>query len=848
MAARDWDVYLIQHTHTDIGYTRPQAEILAEHLRYIDYVIEYCEKTRDYPEPSRFRWTCESAWVVARYLQSRPASQVRRLKECIAAGQVEVTAMCFNMAEVADANTLRYSLESLRALQTAGIYPQVAMQDDVNGIAWCFADYFPALGVKYLWMGEHEHKAYLPFDKPTVFNWLSSSGSGMVAYRSDHYMTANFMGIEKLDAGLFEEKLNEYLASLDRRGYPYDAIAIQYSGAYTDNAPPFVAVCDFIRTWNESHTEVRLRSALPSEFLDHIVASYPDSIKGYAQAYPDWWTDGFGSAARETAVARVSQADINSVQGLFAMGRLLSLPEAGGVKEALKRVHENLLFYDEHTFGASESVSDPLCWNSQMQWMSKASYAWDAQRRTRLLMEDAASAVQPLLRRDTVPTLTLFNTLAWERGGWSDVFIDYAVVPRACGLTLVDEEGRQARCQTLSFRNDGRMIRVWSDAVPSLGYRTYSVLCSGIGPDPSYPGTDAVTLSGDFYSLTVDPSRAGVTSLRDLRRGKEMVRQDASYALGNIVFETLSDRWDLAWRDAKGLHRQGLDEVRAYLGNDGPVFSTLIMEGRTPAAETGTGRVEFRLYKQTPVVEIVCSLRLKRDTSPSSVYVPFPLDGTHRTGIHFDVQGGDVRPGVDQIAGTASTWNTCQNYVSVSDGVSQSILGFIDTPIFQLGDLMQGPFQYEKEYDAPDVYSWVTNNYWTTNFKADQEGDLIWTYHIRSADADALPLRESLSWRTPFVARVMPAGAAVKAPAAVSVLSLDNEMIIPFSTDISDDGKSVLLHLQSCSEAEESFCAIGPGGKRMKLIPCDALGHRTGRPAVVMKLSPRAEAFFLIKP
>ena len=73
-------------------------------------------------------------------------------------------------------------------------------------------------------------------------------------------------------------------------------------------------------------------------------------------------------------------------------------------------------------------------------------------------------------------------------------------------------------------------------------------------------------------------------------------------------------------------------------------------------------------------------------------------------------------------------------------------------------------------------------------------------------------------------------------------------MIIPFSTDISDDGKSVLLHLQSCSEAEESFCAIGPGGKRMKLIPCDALGHRTGRPAVVMKLSPRAEAFFLIKP
>jgi hypothetical protein len=33
---RRWTIYLTQHTHTDIGYTRPQTEILPEHLRYID--------------------------------------------------------------------------------------------------------------------------------------------------------------------------------------------------------------------------------------------------------------------------------------------------------------------------------------------------------------------------------------------------------------------------------------------------------------------------------------------------------------------------------------------------------------------------------------------------------------------------------------------------------------------------------------------------------------------------------------------------------------------------------------------------------------------------------------------
>ena len=62
-------VYLVQHTHTDIGYTRPQTEILPEHLRYIDYALDYCDLTDGYPDDARFRWTCETSWAVREYLQ-----------------------------------------------------------------------------------------------------------------------------------------------------------------------------------------------------------------------------------------------------------------------------------------------------------------------------------------------------------------------------------------------------------------------------------------------------------------------------------------------------------------------------------------------------------------------------------------------------------------------------------------------------------------------------------------------------------------------------------------------------------------------------------------------------------
>lgn len=46
---RKWYVYLVQHTHTDIGYTRPQTEILPEHLRFIDYALDFCDLTDHLP-------------------------------------------------------------------------------------------------------------------------------------------------------------------------------------------------------------------------------------------------------------------------------------------------------------------------------------------------------------------------------------------------------------------------------------------------------------------------------------------------------------------------------------------------------------------------------------------------------------------------------------------------------------------------------------------------------------------------------------------------------------------------------------------------------------------------------
>jgi hypothetical protein len=168
---KKWEIDFVQHSHTDIGYTRPQSEILAEHLRYIDYALDYCDQTDGMPDDAKFRWTCEVAWVAREYLRTRPASQIERFKKRIAEGRIEVTGMYVNMAEIADENTMYDFLQPLKEFDSHDIPVKTAMQNDVNGVAWCLPDYFRNTGVKYLILGINETRSIRPFDKPTAFWW-----------------------------------------------------------------------------------------------------------------------------------------------------------------------------------------------------------------------------------------------------------------------------------------------------------------------------------------------------------------------------------------------------------------------------------------------------------------------------------------------------------------------------------------------------------------------------------------------------------------------------------------------------------------------------------------------------
>jgi hypothetical protein len=521
---REWFVYLVQHTHTDIGYTRPQTEILAEHIRFIDYALDYCDLTDDYPDEARFRWTCESSWGVREYLNSRPSAQIERLKQRVSEGRIDVTGMIFNMSEIADENLYCASLLPVKQFKAFGIPVTTAMQNDVNGIAWCLADYFPDAGIKYLNMGQHGHRARIPFDKPTAFWWESASGKRILAFRADHYMTGNTWGIPTGKFPVIEREMMQYLEDLDEKKYPYDRIAVQYSGYYTDNSPPSIVGCNFIKEWNEKYEWPKLRSATVREFFEYLEANYSDSLDVYRVAWPDWWSDGFGSAARETAAARASQAELVANQGLLALARLSGQQIPKATLERLRKINDALLFWDEHTLGAAESISDPLVENSMVQWSEKAAYVWEAVKDTHLLQEAGMGLMQSSVPRSDVPTVCVFNTLNWPRTGLVEVYIDHEIIPLGSAFRIVDDHDREIAVQASRSRADGTYWNLWCEEIPPMGFRVFRIeLETGAAVSPRPTKIHNGIVENEFYRIQIDRRKGAISSLVDKDLHLEMV-------------------------------------------------------------------------------------------------------------------------------------------------------------------------------------------------------------------------------------------------------------------------------------------------------------------------------------
>jgi alpha-mannosidase len=738
---REWEVFLIQHTHSDIGYTRPQQEILPEHLRYIDHALDYCDMTDDYPDAAQFRWTCETSWSVKEYLEKRPQSQVDRLVSRIKEGRIEATGMYFNFSEIIDEQAVAYQTKYLKMLKNAGIDVMTAMQNDVNGAAWSFIDVFKNTGVKYLNMGLHGHRARKPFQQPTAFWWESPAENMLLAFRAEHYQHGNKLRLISGSQDVFCQNLTTYLGSLEEKEYPYDKVALQFSGYVTDNSPPSTKVCDIIREWNEKYEWPKLRSSLAKDFLMYLDEVHGDEIEKRKEAWPDWWTDGVGSAANETKQARKVHTDVSATSALLAMIKMQGLEAPKDVHAQVEAIYDDLLFYDEHTYGAAESIRDPLVQNSVNQWNMKSAYVWDALKRSSMLQEQALAYLESNLPKYEKPTIAVYNTLNWRRNALVRIFIDKETIKEGEPFSIKTVEGQNVPVEIVEQRVEGAYYDLWVEDLPPMGYKN---LIISIGEQAKNEVDQMESeMENRFYRIRIDTDAGGIVALYDKELSIELLDDDSTYSLGEVIHEKLKNRHDLerltsSLRDTvyRPLNQEykTIRNLQVMKTSNGTIYKSIHLHGELPETIDDRGiDIEIRLYHHEKKIDILYKMVKLSVHDPEGIYVSFPFDLPEGQ-LHFEVQGGVISPGKEQLPGSASDWNTVQNFASVRNDDHQIVFVSDEVPLVQFGDLNIGRYYYRLDPVTNHIYSWVLNNYWVTNFKASQEGELRWTYSITSSD------------------------------------------------------------------------------------------------------------------
>ena len=346
-------VYVLPHSHHDLGYTDLQAAVEEKQMQNITQAIELARKTAGYPAGSRFVWNLEVLWGADFFMQRRSPAEKQALIEAIRSGQIapqgsyanELTGLC------RPEELLRLFKFGTRFAKECGVKIDSAMMSDVPGFTWGTVTAMAQAGIRYFSAAPNFFDRIGTFmeawqDRP--FWWVSPSGKEKILM----WVPWTGYALSHITKKLDEAWVSQYQDRLDEVKFPYAISYIRWSG-HGDNAAPDPEISDFIRDWNSKYEWPRFSIASTSTAFSAFEKSYGHQLPSYRGDLTPYWEDGAGSSALETAMSR------NAAERLTQAATLASILSPSGYSEpAYATAWRDVLMYSEHTWGAWCSVSD----------------------------------------------------------------------------------------------------------------------------------------------------------------------------------------------------------------------------------------------------------------------------------------------------------------------------------------------------------------------------------------------------------------------------------------------------------------------------------------------------------
>lgn len=782
-------LYLIHHSHTDIGYTDRQEKISRYHVNFIRSAIGFLDqiKSGQAPQWEGYKYVCENYWQVEQFLAHATPTEKASFEKYVESGDIDISLTYLNLTEMIDSNILDKKFADAKAY--VGQYQRQfnsAMTADINGFSWGYADLMFKNGIENFFSCLHTHHGMYPlFKKQMPFWWETQEGDKLLVWNGDHYQIGNdFLFIPNSDQSkqygvegftekdwedqfkVTEERMFGFFDLLDKEGYEFDFCPVMISGIVTDNSPTSPRMMEGIHRWNERHGDnITVELVTLNEFFD-IVRSKDLDIPTYKGDWADWWADGVSSTPAGVKLYREALRKYRLVNKLDAEGTL-------GDPAKLKEAEDNLTMYAEHTWGFHSSVSEP--WDAFVNLLDsrKAAYAINGNRLIADQLDDVLEAYgeQPnQLDRESyfkvinphdesVNALTSVYIQHWQTVDDSyfyfslNDFVD--VIDCETGDVLVSQVSNSSRGKKISFYMDlqpgeERIVRLKrkepKHTMAKKYYNHANIGAENIEDIASYDGYNHdVSIYGvktDHLDITIDPVD-GITSIIDRETGAQLIHPEALYAPFAGIYEVthFHDSNPYSVRSIMGRNRKAPATLRygAKLTNikqleDGPLYAVIML--RYELEGTGMYDVVMTVSKQTPQIDVTIRLQKTCEWSPENLYVslPFSYGSPSETDCYFEKSGSIFKPGIEQLPGSNTEFYSLDNGAVMKNGDKHVFVAMKDTPLVTLGSLESGLIELCDDKSVAKnkevLYSWAMNNFWETNFKVDLSGFYELDYSI----------------------------------------------------------------------------------------------------------------------
>ena len=334
-------------------------------------------------------------------------------------------------------------------------------------------------------------------------------------------------------------------------------------------------------------------------------------------------------------------------------------------------------------------------------------------------------------------------------------------------------------------------------------------------------------MENQWYQIDFNRSKGTIRQLFDKDLKQNLLTENAEWEMGEFIYEIIDSRHPMERYTAPRFLRRRPEKIRFEKFEKGDIWDTYRFRGETVAGrEPNNLMVEFRVYNVEKKIEVVYRLRKKAVTDPEAVYIAFPYE-VENGKIHLDVPGGNIEAGVDQIKGSSNDWYTVQNFATARNGNSQVVMGSQEIPLMQFGAINTGRYKAGAVPQTTNMYSWSMNNYWVTNFNADQMGELQWSYFITSSEDNSTAFATQFAWenRIPFLTRVLQANEDSKEQLApASILKIVPENLLLVNMRPVEGENAVMLQLREINGKPATFAATSDKIAIRQIQECDVVG------------------------